>query len=394
MQFITKQIKRILKFFDLKLIKYSESSLQQLNFNITKSSHINYKAYKIYTTRDGKKYKLYKNYRYGLKKSYLSFSSIRNLFFLANQIKDNKKILQNLNSFIGTHTLTCPLYQINDYANDILKKYSDFFVVQNNVFIPKVDEVSFNHDLNKFIVWTKNYLNYYNQKRKLKILEIGAGTGMLSISLSLLGHKVFAIDKNYHKIDENSQYLRSKYLQLSGAKVKFITGDILKFKKFEKNYFDLIISISVLEHIKNFPLLLECLKKILKKDGFLLHKYGHFWSEEGAHALGNLDAPFLHTLIKSNELDRYLKQIRPYEYVYCKNWMKQNLNTKINSSYVQKNLVNKGFSIESWMESKNHKHRLKYLDSNLINEILKENSEINLSDLFCSDTTFLAKNIL
>lgn len=74
--------------------------------------------------------------------------------------------------------------------------------------------------------------------------------------------------------------------------------------------------------------------------------------------------------------------------------MKQNLNTKINSSYVQRNLVNKGFSIESWMESKNHKHRLKYLDSNLINEILKANSEINLSDLFCSDTTFLAKNIL
>ena len=30
---------------------------------------------------------------------------------------------------------------------------------------------------------------------------------MLSISLSLLGHKVFAIDKNYHKIDEYSQYL-------------------------------------------------------------------------------------------------------------------------------------------------------------------------------------------
>ena len=54
MQFITKKIKRILKFFGLKLIKYPESSLQQLNFNIIKSSHINYKAYKIYTTRDGK----------------------------------------------------------------------------------------------------------------------------------------------------------------------------------------------------------------------------------------------------------------------------------------------------------------------------------------------------
>ena len=393
MNFFRNQVKKILKVFGLKLIKYPESSLRQFNFSVLKDSDKGKKVFDTFTTKNGEKYKLYKNYRYNLKKSYLSYSSIRNLFFLINKIKDNKRIISNLNSFIGDHTLTCPLHQINDYANGILKKYSDFFITKNKTFIPKIDEILFKKDLNEFINWTKNYLNFYGQKKKLHVLEIGPGTGMLSISLSILGHNVYAIDKNYHKLDDKSQYLRMKYLQLSDAKVKFINGDILKFKKFKKNYFDLIISISVLEHIKNFPLLLKKLKIILKQPGYLLHKYAHFWSEEGAHSLGNLDAPWLHTILKGEELQRYLKKIRPHEYVYCDNWMKQNLNTKINSSYVQKNLVNSGFFIESWIESKNYEYRLKYLDSHIIRNVLINNPEISLSDLFCSDTTFLAKKI-
>ena len=50
------------------------------------------------------------------------------------------------------------------------------------------------------------------------------------------------------------------------------------------------------------------MKNLLKKDGVLLHRYGHFWSEEGAHSLGNLDSPWLHTIIKENELVRYLRK--------------------------------------------------------------------------------------
>ena len=73
-------------------------------------------------------------------------------------------------------------------------------------------------------------------------------------------------------------------------------------------------------------------KEILHKSGFLLHRYGHFWSEEGAHSLGNLDAPWLHAILKMNEIERYLKLIRPYEYKFCTDWIKNCLNKEINSA--------------------------------------------------------------
>ena len=190
-------------------------------------------------------------------------------------------------------------------------------------------------------------INFYKQKSKLKILEVGCGTGMLSNSLSLLGHEVHAIDKNYHNIDFSSKYLTMKFLKLSGAKVNHVDGDITKYDKFNNNYFDLIISISVLEHIKNLPLSFEKMKNLLKKDGVLLHRYAHFWSEEGAHALGNLDSPWLHTIIKENELVRYLKKVRPFEYKFCLNWYKKCLNTKINSSYIL-NAIYKFFGKKSF----------------------------------------------
>lgn len=394
MKFIKKQIKKILKFLGFTLKKYSDFDLEQLNFN-----SLNFTANKKlvlmkYKTKEGKEFILYKNYRYGLKRSYLSYPSIRNLLYLSNNIKSNKKIKSKLKEFIGTHTLTYPIKEIDNYANEIITKYSDFFIESNNSFFPKINEHEFFINLKKQLKWTKSYLKMYNlNKKKMKILEVGPGSGMLSISLSLLGHEVIGIDKNYYKEDSYPQIRRKIYQKLSGSKVSFIDDDILTFNKFNKNYFDLVLSISVLEHIKDFPLLLDRLKKILDKNGFLLHRYGHYWSEEGAHSLGNLDAPWLHAILKINEIERYLKIVRPYEYKVCLEWIKKCLNKKINSSYVQKELVKRKFSILSWHESKNFKNRLNYLDPKIINQVLNNNPQLSLSDLLCSDTTFLSSNL-
>ena len=391
MRIIKKHIQKILKFFGFKIIPYDKSNLTQLNLDLKDLPKNKDIILKSYISTDRKIFPIYRDYRYGLKKSYLSYSAIKNLFYLSKMINRNKKIQKNLNDFIGTHTLTCPINEINDYSNKIIRNYSDFFVLNNEKFIPKVNESEFFKQLKNYIKWTKRYLSFYKLKSKLKILEVGCGTGMLSNSLSLLGHEVHAIDKNYHNIDFSSEYLRMKFSKMSGAKVNYVDGDITKYDKFNNNYFDLIISISVLEHIKNLPLSFEKMKNLLKKDGVLLHRYGHFWSEEGAHSLGNLDSPWLHTIIKENELVRYLRKVRPFEYKFCLNWYKKCLNTKINSSYVQKELAKKDFLILDWKETKNNKDRLRYLDGKLINQILQENPQISISDLLCSDTTFLAR---
>ena len=394
MKFIKKQIKKILKFLGFTLKKYSDFDLEQINFNTLNFTANKKSVLMKYKTKEGKEFILFKNYRYGLKRSYLSYPSIRNLLYLSNNIKSNEKIKSKLKEFIGTHTLTYPIKEIDNYANEIITKYSDLFIENNNSFFPKINEHKFFINLKKQLKWTKSYLKMYSlNKKRMKILEVGPGSGMLSISLSLLGHEVIGIDKNYYKEDSYPQIRRKIYQKLSGSKVSFIDDDILTFNKFNKNYFDLVLSISVLEHIKDFPLLLDRLKKILDKNGFLLHRYGHYWSEEGAHSLGNLDAPWLHAILKINEIERYLKIVRPYEYKVCLEWIKKCLNKKINSSYVQKELVKKKFSILSWHESKNFKNRLNYLDPKIINQVLNNNPQLSLSDLLCSDTTFLSSNL-
>ena len=75
------------------------------------------------------------------------------------------------------------------------------------------------------------------------------------------------------------------------------------------------------------------------------------------------------------------------------NWINNCLNKKINSAYVQRELGKNKFSILYWNESKNHKKRLQNLRPEIINEILYRNPQIGLSDLICSDTTFLSSNI-
>ena len=106
----------------------------------------------------------------------------------------------------------------------------------------------------------------------------------------------------------------------------------------------------------------------------------------------NLDAPWLHAILKINEIERYLKIVRPYEYKVCLEWIKKCLNKKINSSYVQR-ISKRKFSILSWHESKNFKNRLNYLDPKIINQVLNNNPQLSLSGLLCSDTTFLSSNL-
>ena len=269
MKIIKDKIKKIFKFFGFILKEYSEYNLEQLNFSALNFPKNNDFFLRKYKTRSGKEFNLYKNYRYSLKKSYLSYPPLRNLFHLSNNIKHNKKIKNKLKEFIGSHTLTCPLSEIITYTNEIISNYSDFFIQKNNIFYPKINKKDFLFNLKKQTEWTKYYLKIYGlNNKRMKILEVGPGSGMFSISLSLLGHQVIGIDKNYYKHDKYPQILRGLYNKFSGAKVNFIDADIHKFKNFNNNYFDLIVSISVLEHVKDFPLLLNKFKKILHKKWF------------------------------------------------------------------------------------------------------------------------------
>jgi len=90
------------------------------------------------------------------------------------------------------------------------------------------------------------------KKKKLKILDFGAGSG---VNLSMLSR--FGKVNIYEPHKKTQKFLRKKY---SGKKFNILT-------KLKKNKYDLILLADVLEHIKKDKKKIKKLSKNLKKEG-------------------------------------------------------------------------------------------------------------------------------
>ncbi|HUT22281.1 MAG TPA: class I SAM-dependent methyltransferase [Candidatus Bipolaricaulota bacterium] len=105
-------------------------------------------------------------------------------------------------------------------------------------------------------------------KKEIKVLDIGCGSGYVRKILADAGYVVDYTGIDVFKNDAFDQY--SKYCQS-----KFFQTAIESFETDDK--FDLIISISALEHIKNDSLAVEKSGKALNQGGVQIHIVPSFW---------------------------------------------------------------------------------------------------------------------
>jgi release factor glutamine methyltransferase len=103
------------------------------------------------------------------------------------------------------------------------------FIVDENVLIPRPET----EELVELIV-----SNFKSQTSKLRILDIGTGSGCIPISLkkNLPNAEVFAID-----VSENALEIAKKNAKLNGVEVNFILKNILETNDLEQQ-FDIIVS--------------------------------------------------------------------------------------------------------------------------------------------------------
>lgn len=109
--------------------------------------------------------------------------------------------------------------------------------------------------------WVYSFIKPYLGK---KTLEVGAGIGNFT--------KLLVKDTNVFAIDNNKDY-KLKLSKIKNKKLISGFGDIEKGEYFFKNRkFDTIVSLNVLEHIKDDLAALKNMNKLLKKNGkmFLL----------------------------------------------------------------------------------------------------------------------------
>ena len=105
----------------------------------------------------------------------------------------------------------------------------------------------------------KVFLRSLVPDKKLKILDIGSGTGLNAIELKKRGHQVTCID-----------FSKEAIKKLKQKKLDAILMNIEDGIKFKSNSFDLVFASEVIEHLENTHFFFQECYRILKKPGYLL----------------------------------------------------------------------------------------------------------------------------
>jgi len=107
-------------------------------------------------------------------------------------------------------------------------------------------------------------LNSENHKplKKLKILDIGCGGGLLCEPMKKLGADITGIDASKNNIEAAKLHAKENnldinYIQCSPEKLNF------------KNEFDVILNMEVVEHVSNVDLFIQNCSGLIKKNGIM-----------------------------------------------------------------------------------------------------------------------------
>ena len=96
----------------------------------------------------------------------------------------------------------------------------------------------------------------------LKILDIGCGGGLISEPMSRLGANITGIDASEKNIKIAKAHLKKNKLKIN---YKCASPENLN----QKENFDVILNLEIIEHVEDVELFLEKSSKLLKKDGLM-----------------------------------------------------------------------------------------------------------------------------
>ena len=98
--------------------------------------------------------------------------------------------------------------------------------------------------------------------KKIDILDIGCGGGLLSEPICRLGANVVGIDASQKNID-----IAKFHAKKNGLKINYLcaTPEDLKIKK----KFDVILNMEIIEHVENVNFFLKKSSELLKKNGLM-----------------------------------------------------------------------------------------------------------------------------
>ena len=125
-----------------------------------------------------------------------------------------------------------------------------------------ISKIQWLHKLRKAEI--KEIIKFFPSDKNSKILEVGGGDGFQAKIVAELGYKVTSIDTN-PKLPNYHEVLK--------ANISLID--------YPSETFDVIFSSHVLPHIKNLDCAFIEMKRVLRKDGIIIHIVPTSWWKIG-----------------------------------------------------------------------------------------------------------------
>ena len=113
--------------------------------------------------------------------------------------------------------------------------------------------------IRKYFKITDQKINPFNE---LKILDIGCGGGLISEPMARLGAKVTGIDAS-----EKNIKIAKIHSQESNLKINYLNSSPERLD--EREEFDIILNLEVIEHVEDVELYIKSCNRLLKKNGLM-----------------------------------------------------------------------------------------------------------------------------
>lgn len=200
------------------------------------------------------------------------------------------RVIEAVTTVLSTRDKFTPiadLVNLSLFSNDMLDEQLD--TLKEIYRSAKIDfkgvaSSSHNSQSGCYIHASKNweYLYVLNAIKEIdagrRIADVGSGRGALQVYLQGNGWEVFSADLSFSEHSHDGSECRHAFLKTFGEKIHFRFGSIFNLP-FPEDFFDAVVSVSVVEHLKYKEFALYELLRVLKPGGILVLTYDITYQE-------------------------------------------------------------------------------------------------------------------
>jgi SAM-dependent methyltransferase len=238
---------------------------------------------------------------------------------------------------------------------------------------------------------------YTSGIKNIRILEIGCSAGGTSFAFAEKGaaevigtefseYKIESLDSgkssqsNLKEVTNNLSELRElvrKHFK-NTDKTSFIDDDICD-SRLNRNYFDLICSWDVLEHLHNPLPAFHNMYQLLKEGGIAIHEYNPFFALNGGHSACTIDFPWGHVILNKEDFVKFNKEKQPEREDTSLSFYLNGIN-RMTIKDLKDYCKQAKLEILSLIEFPKEQH-LRMIDKNILELAISNYSSLELSDL-------------